>query len=95
MCLVILSRIGEYIIFGESLCVETPFCVHIDDRISSLCLLCCDHDHTVGTTGTIERVGCSVLEDCHRLDVRRVDVVDVSVIRNTIHYVKRCVAGID
>ena len=39
--------------------------------------LCCDNDHTVGSTCTIDRCRRCILEDRHALDVRRIDSIKV------------------
>ena len=69
MCLIVKRRILDVIIAFQSFCIETPLCIHIDLGLTELRLLGCDHDDTVGTTRTIKSIRCSILEDCHRLDI--------------------------
>ena len=78
MGLIILSGICDIVIFFQGLGVPSPFCIHIHDRLTGFCLLCGNHDDSIGTACTIEGIGCSILEDSHRLYVARVDVVKVS-----------------
>ena len=48
-----------------------------------------DHDDTVRSTGSVKGTCRSVLQHCHRLDVRRVDGADGSVVRHTVHNIQR------
>ena len=54
--LVILTWLSDVVITLERLCVETPLHVHIHHCITDLCLLCCDHDDTVRSTGTVKSI---------------------------------------
>ena len=54
-----------------------------------------NHDNAVGATSAIQRAGRSILQDSHRLNVRRVDVRQRTVIRNTVHHIQRTGRSID
>ena len=69
----------------QGICVHTPLGVEGHFGVTGLAALCRDHDDAVCTTGTVKSVGSSILEDGHRLDIRRVDEVQVTVIRHTVH----------
>ena len=58
-----------------------------------IALGCCDDDHTVGTTGTVDGSGGSILQDIHRLDVGGVDIRKLSHEGDTIEHYQRVVAG--
>ena len=88
--LIVLSRVGDIVIVAEGLGICSDFRLECYDCLSSFCLFGGNHNDTVSSTGTVESVGSGILEDGHRFDVGRVDVVDVTCVWNTIHYVKRC-----
>ena len=53
------------------------------------------HDNAVGSTGTVQSGGRSVLEDGHALDVVRVDGGKGAIERNTVHDIQRGAGGVD
>ena len=44
------------------------------------------NDDTIGCTGTIDGIGCGILQYVYALDVIWVQIVDVSLYRYAIHY---------
>ncbi len=60
-----------------------------------LARLVSDHDDAVGTAGTVQGVRGGVLQDGHGLDVIRVDVVQVTLVRSAVHDEERLLAGAD
>ena len=64
-----------------------------DARVAFAAILGGDDDHAVGGTGSIDGARCGVLQDVHRLDVARVDVVDVAEL-HAVHDVKRGVVSV-
>ena len=75
--------------------VHTPLGVHIEHRLAVTGSLGGNHHDTIGTSGTVESIGSRVLEDCHGLDIARVEVVEVSGIRHSVHNPQRAVPRIE
>ena len=64
-----------------------------DARIALASILGGDDDHTVGGSGSVDGARGCILQDVHRLDVARVDVVDVAEL-HTVHDVERGVVPV-
>ena len=75
--------------------VHTPLGVHIEDRLAVAGSLGGNHHDTVGASGTVEGIGSRVLEDCHGLDIARVEVVEVTRIRHSVHNPQRAVPRVE
>ena len=88
ICFVELLGIRRLIV-PETIGVRSPFSIDRHFGFSAFPFLGRDHDHTVGTTGTIQRVGSSIFQYGHRLDIVGVDQVQVTVERHTVHYDQR------
>ena len=69
--------------------VNTPLGIESNLRVGGSRAFGRDHNHTVGSTGSVEGVGGSILQDGHRLDVIGVDKTEVAVKRHTIDNDKR------
>ena len=68
---------------------SSPSCAQVNHGLAALTLLGGDHDHTVCSTGTVQRGGGRILQDGHRLDIGGVDGVQRTVVRHTIHNIQR------
>ena len=92
--LIVLASRVRYVIRLQGLRVDTPLAIERHNSVTNLSLLGRDHDHTVCTTSTIEGVRSCILQDRHRLDIGRVQVVDVTLIGHTVHYIQGRGTGI-
>ena len=82
--LVELLRIGGFVQL-QRIGVDTPLDVEGHLGVAGLAALGGDHDDAVRAAGAVQGVGGGVLEDRHRLDIRRVDEVQVAVIGHAVH----------
>ena len=89
--LIVLSRVGDDIIARDEAAVATPLGIepHLSVLSSTLGLLGCDDDHTIGTTVTVDGTGRSILQHRHRLDILRVDRSHALIHRHTVDHVQR------
>ncbi len=97
MRLVVLGGIRNHVVLTYGAAVATPLGVHVDGGFALLGLLGGNHDYAVGTAGTIQRVGGSVLQHGYALNVIGVQVGDVPVgaHRRTVDDVEGALAGVD
>ena len=92
---VILGRVGDAVVIYGSTTVAAPFCLEGNSSLLSLTLLGGNHDDTIGTTGTIEGVGCRILQHGDTLHIVRVEVVPSAIVWSTIHDNERRCSGVD
>ena len=95
MRLVILRGRGDHVVLLQRFRVDAPLGVDRHDGVARLRLFGGDHNHAVGAAGAVQSVRSGVLEDGHRLDVVRVQVVQVAFIGHAIHNPERLLAGVD
>ena len=79
----------------QSAAVDTP--LGVDSDLSVLTLLGTlggDHNHTVGTTGTIQSVRSSILQHSHVLDIGRVQIGHIAIVRSTVDNDKRILTSV-
>ena len=86
---IVLRRIRNHIIILQSLCIPAPFRIQGNNSSCSSRFLGRNHNHTIGTTGAIKRIGCSILEHGHGLDIRRIQSVQIPRERYPVHHIKR------
>ena len=86
---IVLRRIRNHIIILQSLSVPSPFSIQGNNSSCSSRLLGRNHNHTIGTTSAIKRIGCSILEHGHGLNVSRVQSVQIPRERHPVHHIKR------
>ena len=98
-CLVVQSVVLAsvvYIVVGlQSASVETPLAIECNASVTNLCTLGSNHNHTIRTTSTIQCVRSSILLNGNRLDISRVDVVDIALVRHTVHNPQRLSTRVD
>ena len=95
MRLVILRGRGDHVVLLQRFRVYAPLGVDRHDGVARLRLFGGDHNHAVGAAGAVQSVRSGVLEDGHRLDVVRVQVVQVAFIGHAVHNPERLLAGVD
>ena len=93
--LIELCRIGNVLVISYRTGVYTPFGIDIDDRVLRLRFLGGDHDDSVRSSCTVQRIGSGILQDRHWLDIARVQVAQVAWIRHTVHNPERIVSCIE
>ena len=92
MLLVVGCGIGDHVVVQKGTRVPAILGIERHQGFAGLSFLRGDHHHTVGTTSTIKGVRGSVLQDCHRLDVVRVDVGHVAAVGSTVDDDQRVLA---
>ena len=95
MRLVILRGRGDHVVLLQRFRVYAPLGVDRHDGVARLRLFGGDHNHAVGAAGAVQSVRSGVLEYGHRLDVVRVQVVQVAFIGHAVHNPERLLAGVD
>ena len=94
------SQLHEVLLAYHGILIDSTRCPAYRRTPCHLCLTFLtlfgrDHDDTIGTTGTIQSTGGSVLQDGHGFNIRRVDVGQRAIVRNTVHYIQRRRGSID
>ena len=92
---IILGRVGDAVVVDGCTTVAAPLSLEADGSLLCLTLLGGNHDYTIGTTGTIEGVGCCILQHCDTLHIVRVEVIPSAIVRSTIHDNERRCSGVD
>ena len=92
---VILGRVGDAVVIDGGTTVAAPLSLKADGSLLCLTLLGGNHDDTIGTTGTIEGVGCRILQHGDTLHIVRVEVVPSAIVWSTIHDNERRCSGVD
>ena len=80
----------QAVVLGDTAHVDTLLHVECHVHLALLTLLGSDQDHTVRSTVTIQSSRSSIFQNRHALDVLRVQVRDITIIRHTIQDVERC-----
>ena len=86
MCLVILTWIRNHIISLRATAIAAPFGINCDDGLARLWIFGGNHDDTIGTTGSIERITCRIFQYGNRCHIRWVDITPGTIIRRTIYH---------
>ena len=60
-----------------------------DACLSNLTTLRCHQHHAVGSSATIDSCRCCILQNLHRLYIRRVQVVDTTIHRHAVNDIQR------
>ena len=92
---IILGRIGDAVVIDGGTTVAAPLSLKADGSLLCLTLLRGNHDDAIGTTGTIEGVGCRILQHGDTLHIVRVEVVPSAIVWSTIHDNEWRCSGID
>ena len=92
---VILGRVSDAVVIDGGTTVAAPFCLEGNSSLLCLTLLGGNHDDTIGTTGTIEGIGCRILQHGDTLHIVRVEVVPSAIVWSTIHDNERRCSGVD
>ncbi|CCY37512.1 unknown [Alistipes sp. CAG:831] len=77
------------VVAGNSAGLPADLSLEIHVYAAFLTFLGSDDNDTVGTTGTVQGSGRCVLQHGHRLDILRVDGVDITVIGDTVNHIQR------
>ena len=94
VCLIVSGNARDVVVLLQGLDIDALFDVDGHHGIVGLAALGGDDDDTVGATGAVERIGGSVLEDGHALDISGIDAADGAVIRHAVDDIQRVLAGI-
>ena len=92
---IILSGVLDDVIVLYALRVAAPLGIHRHGSFAGLAFLGRDDDDAIGTARAVQGVGSCVLQDRHRLDVLRAQVIHVAVVGHTVQDDERIVSGID
>ena len=65
--------------------------IEVDLHLALLTLLGSDDDDTIGSTATIDRSRCSILEYLNALDIITIELVHTSLGWHTINNIKRII----
>ena len=93
--LVVLCGIGDAVVIDRGAAVGAPLGVERDGSLLGGALLGGDHDHTIGTTGTVQGVRGSVLEHGDAFHIVRVEIVPATVVGSTVDDDERLRVGVD
>ena len=74
----------ETLVVWRGAVVTTPLGIDRHDSVAVAALLGGYHDDTVGTTRTIDGVGCGIFLNANALDVHRVDAGEGTVVWHTV-----------
>ena len=92
--LVVLTCVVHDVVVLQGAGVDTPLAVEGHGGITGLGALGRHHDDTVGTAGTVQGVRGGILQDADRLDVGRVQVVDIAFVGHAVNDPQRRLVGI-
>jgi len=90
---VVHGRIFHNSVIGNSTAIVAPFCVHIHFGFLGRTSFGGNQHNTIGTTGTVNSVGCGVFQHTDAFDVLGIDRRHTAIKRSSVHNVQGSITG--